>query len=195
MAVSTQNPQREEELEKIRKELYRKSLDDIRVYNPTKEDRVVVYAGFNHVVPAEKEHVLPRYIANKYVREYVDEMINRDENEKVEEENKQRAENGNPPISPQERETLALRYGLHHRNKELREKYIKQVYKGIDKEYGLDMVTQSQTQEIQPSEDVDIMSRLDEQPPAPDRKEVKKASSKEVKKKKEELVKKTSDKK
>lgn len=67
----------------IHREMYRKSLDKIRVYNPTEQDHVVVWDGFKHVIPSKHkdmgwgkgERVVDRYIAEKYCRDMKNKLI------------------------------------------------------------------------------------------------------------------------
>lgn len=68
----------------ILREMYRTSLDSIRVYNPTVDDFIVVWDGFKHIIPARTRdmgfglgnRILPRYLAMKYVREMKDKLVN-----------------------------------------------------------------------------------------------------------------------
>lgn len=73
----------DEKSEMIKREMYRTSLDSIRVYNPTDKDYAVIWDKFKHIIPAKDkdtgygkgQKVVPRYIANKYVREMKNKMI------------------------------------------------------------------------------------------------------------------------
>lgn len=124
-------------LEKIRKELQRKSLDQILVFNPTDKDHVVVWDGFNHIIPAKAERTLPRYIAQKYFKEMVDFLIHSEESTKIDAANAKRLAKGNPPLNPQEREQFALQYGLHTANEPKRKELLKTLFLGVAEEYGV----------------------------------------------------------
>lgn len=126
-------------IEKIRRELHRKSLDSIIVKNPTNEDITVIWDKFRHVVPANSERSFPRYIAMKYIREVTDKLIYQKEEDHVAEQNKKRLKRGNPPLTAQEREQQALQYGIHLRNEELRKEIFNTLYGGISEEYGVDL--------------------------------------------------------
>lgn len=126
-------------IEKIRRELHRRSLDQIVVNNPTDNDVTVIWDKFRHVVPANSTRTLPRYIAMKYIRETTDRMIYMEEEEHVKSQNEKRANNGHPPLTPQEREQQALQYGIHLGNEKKREELFEQLYGGISEEYGVDM--------------------------------------------------------
>ena len=91
------NPQ----VEKIRRELHRRSLDSIVIYNPLEEDYTVIWDKFRHVVPSKSERAFPRYIAMKYIKEITDRLIYKEEDEKIKEHNSKRADRGLPPLTPQ----------------------------------------------------------------------------------------------
>jgi hypothetical protein len=77
--------------EAFKRELYRRSLDSIRVYNPTDEDYFVEWDGHNHRVPGKNKdtgegkgmRILPRYIAEKYCREMKNKLINEENDKKL----------------------------------------------------------------------------------------------------------------
>jgi hypothetical protein len=138
---STLTPKDNPEVEKIRRELQRKSLDQIKCLNPYDEDREVIWAGFRHVIPAKGERILYRYLAVKYFRETTDWRINKDEQEAFEKQNEKRAKRGNPPMTPQEREQFDMQYGLSTGNEKKRKEIMTELYGGISEEYGLDMPT------------------------------------------------------
>jgi len=132
--------QRNEKIENIRRELRRRSLDMVAVFNPLVETFQTVWEGFIHSVPSNQNGVFPRYIAEKWIKEIVDLMINRDEKEAVEKENKKRATKGFQPLNAhEERLNFDSAHGLLLNNEELRLKYMRMVYKGISKEHGLDL--------------------------------------------------------
>ena len=128
------NPQ----IEKVRRELHRKSLDSIVVYNPLEDDFTVVWDKFRHIIPAKSERAFPRYIAMKYIREITDKLIYNEEADKVADANDKRNDRGMPPLTPQERDQYALQYGLTTANEEKRKEIFKTVYVGIGEEYGVD---------------------------------------------------------
>lgn len=76
MDPQDQDPKISAQQEAYKRELYRRSLDKIRVANPTSEDYVVDWDGFKHRIKANSEETVDRYIAEKYVREMKDKLIN-----------------------------------------------------------------------------------------------------------------------
>jgi hypothetical protein len=70
--------------EAVKREMYRKSQDLIRVYNPTSEDYTLDWDKFKHIVPhkdkdmgwGKGQRVMYRYLAEKYVREIKNKLIN-----------------------------------------------------------------------------------------------------------------------
>jgi len=67
----------------IKREMYRTSLDSIRVYNPTNNDFTIVWDGFRHTVPnrdkdvgfGKGQKVMPRYLAMKWCRDMKNKLI------------------------------------------------------------------------------------------------------------------------
>ena len=67
----------------IKREMYRTSLDSIRVYNPTKTDFTILWDGFKHTVPnkdkdvgfGKGQRVMPRYLAQKWCRDMKNKII------------------------------------------------------------------------------------------------------------------------
>lgn len=125
-------PDSKTDIEAIKRELERRSQDTIIVYNPTRETRKVVWNRFIHVVKPQEEAVLPRYIAEKYVREMVDFLILDKNAERVTIENERRIKAGMKVMDAQEREVFDWRTN----NSELRKQYVPMVYRGVAEEYG-----------------------------------------------------------
>lgn len=140
-ADSNLTPAENPQIEKIRRELQRKSLDQIKCLNPFDVDREVIWDGFRHVVPANGERVLYRYLAVKYFRETTDWAIYEEEKEAFERQNKKRMDKGQPPMTPQEREQFDMQYGYNLSNENKRKEILDQLYGGLVEEYGLDMPT------------------------------------------------------
>jgi hypothetical protein len=126
-------------IEKIRRELRRKSLDQIIIYNPLDVDFKTIVDSYYHVVKAKSENIFPRYIAMKWIKEFIDYMINEEEKTQVEAENDKRKKKGWQVMSPDERDQFDLRNNLKTDDPTKRTLYLKMVYKGISKEHGLDI--------------------------------------------------------
>lgn len=74
----------QQRFEAFKRELYRRSMDTIRVYNDTDEDFTVPWDGYNHVVPNRNKdlgwgpgmRVMYRYLAEWYRRHMTEQQIN-----------------------------------------------------------------------------------------------------------------------
>lgn len=125
-------PDTKTDIEALKRELERRSQDTIIVFNPTRQTRKVIWNRFIHVVKPQEEAVLPRYIAEKYVREMVDFLILDKNSERVKIENERRIRAGMKVMDAQEREVFDWRTN----NAELRKQYVPMVYRGVAEEYG-----------------------------------------------------------
>lgn len=133
------------EQEAFHRELYRRSLDSIRVYNPTDKDFIVVWDKFKHIVPNKNkdmgygngQKVLPRYIAQKYAKDIKNQIINNMADEELNALKKKYEEQGveNPLLKA----NLSVEGKREYRtdNQELISKIYKQVWLGVEEEYGL----------------------------------------------------------
>jgi hypothetical protein len=129
-----------ENIADLKRELYRRSNDQLRVHNPLDVPFQVTYDGFVHVIPAKSDHILPRYIATVYFSRILDHLINSEEQHAVEVENQKRLKKGLKLMDPQEREAFDVSNKLTTNNPDKRRSYMAQVYKGIEQEFGLDQV-------------------------------------------------------
>ena len=136
MAESTKN---QEALEKVRRELRRKSLDQLKLYNPLDIPFQTIYEGYTYVVKPKTENVFLRYIAMKWIREFIDFMINEEERREVDKENDKRKKKGWEVMGPQDRDQFDIRAKLITNDPEKRALYMKMVYRGVSQEHGLDI--------------------------------------------------------
>lgn len=129
------------------RELERKSLDTIMVYNPTNQDYFVEWDHRFHRVPSKDQNAgfgngkmeLPRYIADKYAREMKNKLIT-GENEQILVDLKEKLRKAGI-------QDVVLNANLefermHERrtdNEELIKKYYSVLYLGVVREYGMDM--------------------------------------------------------
>ena len=118
----------------VKRELERSSQDQIKVYNTTEKEWVEYWTGYGFRVPANGDAVMPRYVAKKYVKNMTDHLITKESEDKVEAENKRRTHSGQKLMDAQERELFDLKTN----DEALRRKYIKQLWGGVDKEFGAD---------------------------------------------------------
>ena len=141
------------EFENWQGEEYRKSMDSILVYNPTDKDYFVMWDRMNHLVPNKSKDIgfgagqveLPRYIADKYLKEMKDLLINEEVNNRVKEKIEDRAKKGMPELTPYEKNVQVTDY----LPKTSDEKKIIEIYgnlfKGVVREFGLYDVPESST--------------------------------------------------
>jgi hypothetical protein len=104
--------------------------------------------------------VLPRYIAEKYVKETVDTLILDRNTERVTLENERRIKAGMKAMDAQEREVFDWRTN----NADLRKQFIPMVYKGIAEEYGKIPESEPTLPIVKPGmTDTDLFEQIDTQ--------------------------------
>jgi len=185
--ATPQEIDRANKIAETKRELQRRASDLLAIYNPLKEDLICVYDGYSHVAPAGQESTHPRYVAKKMMKEFADMMINTDEQTAVDKENAKRKSKGWQPLNPEEKNDFVSGNSLMTSNKDLREQYMGMIYKGVSKEYGLDIPQiLPKKKDVRPEDDR-ILERLDKKLgtvlPEYDMEKV------EVEEKKEELLK------
>lgn len=151
------------EIEKVRRELKRKSLDQLKVYNPLEIPFKTIYDGYTYVVQPRKEASLLRYIAEKWMREFTDYMINTQEQEAVDKENARRLSKGFTAMNPQEKDEFDMRGQYMTNNPTKRLEFMKMVYKGISQEHGLDVPEATVTKKDRRPQDEQILAQLDKE--------------------------------
>ncbi len=134
-------------------ELQRKSLDIIRVHNVTRDDRVIKWNmainGQTWVVPSYKKDVgygkgnqdVPRFIAEKFLKELIIHIIN-EKRKKWWEEAKENFKVGEYVHSFEAKH--AIRWN-NNKGKQVWEKYADKIWLGLVKEYGKDSYNEPQT--------------------------------------------------
>jgi len=155
--------------EEIIRELERKSQDTIKVYNPTSSDFEVKWNGYLWRFVGKGTDtgsgmgctIVPRYIANHYIRNMCDVLINK-ESEKVLSAAKKKYTGNN---WNQEEERLALRTN----NPTLIEKYTRILWKGKMKDYGMDrpIVEEEKPSATDKAMHLSIIDKLEEEEFAP----------------------------
>lgn len=122
----------------IHREMRRRSLDTIKIYNPLDRDKAVMWDGFPHVARAHQETSFPRYLAEKATQEIVIDLINNYTTEKVDEEIKKRAKAGMKTLDNYEKNIEIIDRLPRTDNEELLKKYYPLVWLGLETEYGMD---------------------------------------------------------
>jgi hypothetical protein len=150
-------------VEKIRRELRRKSLDQLKIYNPLDTAFQTVWEGFTYVANPKQETVMLRYIAEKWMREFVDYMINKEEQDAVDAENDKRRKKGWEPMNPQERDQFDLRNKYMTNDPDKRLQFMKMVYRGLSQEHGLDLPEPTAVKRDIRPQDEKILEMLDKE--------------------------------
>ena len=141
-------PSNAKEVEAYRRELYRKSMDRIRVYNPTDKDFIVLWGTekYKYVFPnkdkdsgwGKGQRVIERYIAEKYARDIKDYIINKmaDNDLKATVERLEKAGVDNYLWKANETYQQAGKYKTD--NPKLIKEIYEQVWLGVEEEFGMD---------------------------------------------------------
>lgn len=125
--------------EAVRREMYRRSMDSIRVANPTPQNYFVEWDGFKHAVPANGQTTLPRYLAEKYCLEMKNKLINEEGQRVGEKMIADRRKKGLPEFTDKSVENREIWDKVPRTNdKKLIEKWYAVLWLGIESEYGLD---------------------------------------------------------
>ena len=127
--------------ELLKREMYRKSQDEIKIYNPTSKDFVIQYDMRYWVVPNNNKDVgygkgmlvVPRYLANHYFKHMIDALINRDDANSRRRGKKQYT--GNNWKDQEE-----IKWSIKTSDENLRKKYLKILWKGVHRRFGLNEV-------------------------------------------------------
>lgn len=151
--------------EEIIRELERKSNDSIKIYNPTTEEFAFKWNGYLwHCPPKTVDEgfgmgcfIVPRYIANHYVKHMTDRLIMRESDRMLASYRKKYTGND----WNREEERLALRTN----NPSLIEKYARTLWKGKVRDYGLDRPVVEEQPKQNPDKPVHlaILDRLEEE--------------------------------
>lgn len=126
------------------REQYRKSMDTILVYNPTEEDYICYWDKYPHVIPSSLKDMgfgagkmqLVRYIADKYMKEMKDEIINKKSDDLVERAKEERMRKGLSSDPGEINIQLLNTLPRTNNEKEIEEAY-GFLYCGLVREFGL----------------------------------------------------------
>ncbi len=142
-----------ENLSATLREMARRANDRIRVYNFNKEDFKVMWDSFIWTVPGKDtdsgqgkgQAILPRYVAENYVKHFTDFELGKIRDQAIKGENQRLIEKGNRPMAIDSSERLQFETQYSLDNVERRREVIKQIWLGIEEEYGME-----QTEAMQP---------------------------------------------
>lgn len=148
-------------------EMQRRANDLLRVKNPLNQDYVVEYDRANGVkqfiVPAKGEAVHLRYIAEKYIKELYQKILNERAARKVAEENTRRRESGMAEMDKTLRsgEQMQFESPLLNPDTEEKRRIISMLYVGVENEYGV-VSKQTGEQEESPQSFDDLLEDVQE---------------------------------
>lgn len=125
-------------------ELERRANDTLIVYNPLDEDHVVEWDRRGGVklfrIKAKTEEYLPRYIAEKYLKEMLTKIVNKKAADAIKEENQRRLKAGmaimDKTLRTGEQEVFESKF--YNMDDDETKKIISILYVGVDREFGVD---------------------------------------------------------
>ncbi|OGU80424.1 MAG: hypothetical protein A2W11_00725 [Ignavibacteria bacterium RBG_16_35_7] len=143
--------------EATHRELYRRSQDSIRVYNPTDKDYLVDWDGHKHRIPNKNRNdgwgqgmrILPRYIAEKYCREMKNQLINELNEKKLQDIKNKLEKSGATDVLYNANLLMERSHDFRTDNQDLIRKYYEILWLGIEEEFGLDQETKLLSEESQ----------------------------------------------
>jgi hypothetical protein len=122
-------------------ELERRKHNLHRVYNPTNKDFKIVFnaavAPETWIIRSHQEEVVPEYVCKKYLKNMSDNIIFTQSKERIDTENEKREKSGMHKMNLYEEQPMFESRTL----KISEDQYVKmmaQLYRGLEKEYGLD---------------------------------------------------------
>lgn len=151
--------------ERTKRELERRKLDRCKVFNFTQEPFTVIYNGYANTVPPQTDAVFFRYIAEPFAIKLVDHVIIQRAEDEIAKINKQREELGQPKIQRMQKNEIYANPDFSINNIEVRRPLMKQVWKGIVEEYGMNNIVEQQVAKQQDTRPVDeqLFEEIDKQ--------------------------------
>lgn len=146
MEPQEKTPQQEKNELLLKRELLRKSLDKIMVYNPTDTDYVVEWDGFKHIVPNKNKdtgwgkgkRALERYLAEKYVREMKNKLITEKADSEYQKLLADHTKKGTPDALFVAQTAIERRFDLRTDNAAAIKDWYAILWLGVVEKYGLD---------------------------------------------------------
>lgn len=140
----TQTPKESDRSVAIKRELERRSQDDVAVYNPTDDEHTEIFNRYAYRIPSRTQDkgygkgiaILPRFVAENYIRNMTDKIIFREVQIGVDQENARRAKIGQSAMNKwEEQPQFEVKLGILM-NPEKRLELQSILYKGIYKKFG-----------------------------------------------------------
>lgn len=133
------------------RERERKSQDLILVNNPTDKDFSLTWDSNRWIIPSKDKdtygqgggkRIVPRYVAENYMKHMIDKLILDDSNKSILTENERRQENGQLMMNKWE-EQYVFESQFSTNNPDLRRKYARVIWLGVAQEHGNDEVEET----------------------------------------------------
>lgn len=133
------------DFENWKREEYRKSMDTWLVYNPTDKDYFVIWDRIPHLIPNKDKDVgfgrgqaeLSKFLAEKYMNEMKDILINLENERKLKEKLEDRSKKGMQELTPYEKNVQLVEFLPRTSDEtQILEKY-GILFKGVVREFGL----------------------------------------------------------
>ena len=146
----------------IHRELARRAQDIHRVRNPRNEDYKLLWDGYVERIPANGTADIPTYKMDKYLREMKDLLTRERIQAEVDAENKRRRDRGEKEMEKwtgEAQHILEGKIATELNSPENTMKIYKELYVGLVKEYGTDVVEREREEDI-PTTHEEIMGKL-----------------------------------
>jgi len=132
--------------EAVKREMYRSSMDLIRVYNPTDEDFSIIWGEFKHVVPNKNkdigygkgQRVVQRYLAMWYLKHMADHIINQKQDAELRKVHAQLEKEGVEDSLLKANQLVERKRELRTDNQEEIKKIAEVIWLGLEERFGLD---------------------------------------------------------
>lgn len=134
--------------EAVKREMFRTSMDLIRVYNPTDEDFTIQWGEFKHIVPSKNkdvgygkgQRVVQRYLAMWYLKHMTDKIINNKQDEYLRETHARLEKEGVEDALLKANQLVERRRELRTDNPEEIKKIAEVIWLGIEERFGMDQI-------------------------------------------------------
>lgn len=168
--LTPQDKINQQKFDTFKRELYRRSMDSIRVYNPTDRDFIVSWDGYNHVIPAKTKdlgwgqgmRVTYRYIAEYYRRHMTNQMINEMADAELSNLKTKLYEKGDTDAVYNANDRFERQHKFRTDNAELVKKIWGQIWLGTVEKFGMDQIIDEPTQEDTKSDLEKLASEFDD---------------------------------
>lgn len=141
--------------ERTKRELERRKLDRCKVYNFTDKDFTIIYDGYANTVPTHTEAVFFRYIAEPFAIQLVDKYLMDLAEDEVKKVNADRASLGLSKVMRMEKNEIYANPEFSILNINVRRPLMRQAWKGVVEEFGMNNVVEQKQIKQQDTRPVD----------------------------------------